>query len=200
MSKFKFGDKVKVTGAFPNNFNGSSVLFDGAMLKDVGAFGTIQDLKFDLSEGFHYVVFGDHAWVWHESGLELVVENGIPEFTTGMRVELRNGQIHLVVVELKKFYDRNGFMPFEAYNQSGNYLGDNQDGDVDEGDEGWDIVKVYSGSQYGDMLNLSILGALIWQDDSLLRKQKEEEKQKRIAELKEILWPLQTELRNLEGV
>jgi hypothetical protein len=114
-------------------------------------------------------------------------ESRMPELESGMRVKLRNDMIFVVVKDLQRIINKDGFMELNFYGADGKYV-------VGSKDEDWDIVTVYEGNQFAFFFDIDYTGRMIWSSDV----EKAFAREQRRIELYNQLSAIQAELNSLE--
>lgn len=106
---------------------------------------------------------------------------------TGMRVVHRNGDVGIVLKDIKCIAEQDGFCNLANYSESLSYH--NSDRRITSK---WDIVKVYEGFTLDNrILDFKSFGCLIWE------RKEETEQQKQIRELEETIKKAQEQIENL---
>jgi hypothetical protein len=194
MGNIKVNDKVKIIGEeYPH-------------MKSIGKQGKVVDLDGFSGTGRNIRVRAEGAtWCYKESELELIPEE--QQFTkadlrTGMLVQLRNGDVCIVMFGVKEYDDSTDLI---VDVNDGNKLAiDEFDDDLTDADEDtqYDIVKVIECDYVGDVFRgiRQCKSPLGFTDVKVLYERpnpKVEQLKKRIDELKGELEKAEDELKNI---
>lgn len=185
MSEFKIGDKLRC-------INDDYGWCDAKV-------GTIWTFSGHPGGDERYVKFEETDKAWPNAGANdyaehwELVQKPMPELVSGMRVKIRIGLIYTVIKDLNGMYRQFGYMPLSDY--------DLQNGTSIDGDRGWDIVEIYAGDNYSNLMDTSILGDLLWEEIDPIKEAKEAQRiaiAEKISALHEKIDRLEDELESLK--